>query len=74
MHTMRTTITIPKDVLHATLKVSGKKYLSEAIVSTLKEYLAMHERLGFLEKLFSLKMPHSFKAIKKNRKKGAWSL
>ncbi len=72
MH-MRTTITIPEKLLQQTMKVSGKKHMSEAIVVSLQEYLNLKERLGFLEKLYSQKLPHSFKAIKKQRKKGAWS-
>lgn len=70
---MRTTITIPDDLLAKTLKVSGKKYYSEAIVSLIREHLDLKERLSFLDKLFSEKVPHSFDKIKKQRKHGTWS-
>lgn len=72
MH-MRTTITIPEAVLEETLKVSGKRHYSDAIVSTLKAYLALKERLAFLDRLFEKNLPHSFRKIKKQRKKGRWS-
>ena len=69
---MRTTITISEDLLKKTLKVSGKKRYSEAIVVSLSDYHALCSRLQFLEKLYTEKMPHSFKQIKKQRKKRKW--
>lgn len=70
---MRTTITIPKEVLEQAMEVSGSKQYSEAIVTSIKDYLALKERLGFLEELFHKRLPHSFKKIKKQRRKGKWS-
>jgi len=71
MH-MRTTITISEDLLKKTVKTSGKKFVSEAIVSSLTEYHALRERMNFLEKLFQHKLPHSFSQIKRQRKKRQW--
>lgn len=47
--------------------------MSEAIVYSLQDYLDLKERLGFLEKLYTSKLPHSLKKIKQQRKKGLWS-
>lgn len=73
MH-MRTTITIADDLLRQTQKVSGKSGYSEAIVTSLRDYVAMKERLSYLNTLFNIKPPHSFEQIKKMRKKNRWSL
>lgn len=70
---MRTTITIPDELLEQTLKMSGKKYYSEAIVTSLQAYLALRQRLDFLDFLFSKKVPHRQKDIKKKRKLRKWS-
>ncbi len=70
---MRTTITIPKDLLEQAMLLSGTQRFSEAIVTSLKDYLALKERLGMLETLFQKKLPHSFKKIKRQRRKGKWS-
>lgn len=71
MH-MRTTITIPKEVLEEAMVVSGCQRYSEAIVTALKDYLALKERLTLLDELFQKKAPHSFPKIKKQRRKGQW--
>jgi hypothetical protein len=70
---MRTTITIPREVLEGIMEVSGKEKYSEAIVVSLKEYLALKQRLQLLEDLFSKKLPHSYRKIKSGRRKGQWS-
>ncbi len=70
---MRTTITIQEDLLKKTQKLTGAKGYSEAIVTSLKDYVALKERLKYLELLFSEKSPHSFKNIKKLRRKKKWS-
>lgn len=72
MH-MRTTITIPEDLLRKTQKMTGSKGYSEAIVTSLKDYVSLKERLNYLQALFSKKSPHSFKKIKAHRKKRRWS-
>lgn len=72
MH-MRTTITIADDLLEKAQKLSGRSGYSEAIVTSLKEYVALRERLSFLEKLFSARSPHSFSKIKKMRRNKQWS-
>ena len=70
---MRTTITIPKEILEQAMEISQSKHYSEAIVSSLKDYLALKERLELLEDLFSKKVPHTFQKIKKKRQKRKWS-
>ena len=70
---MRATITIPDDLLQKTMQASGKTGYSDAIVTSIKEYLAMKARLQFLENLYHHKLPHSFEKIKRQRKQGTWS-
>lgn len=72
MH-MRTTITIAEDLLKQTMKTSGKSRYSEAIVTSLKDYVSLKDRIFFLDKLFSHQLPHSFKKIKQLRRKRQWS-
>lgn len=70
---MRTTITIPEEVLKEAMAVSGCQRYSEAIVTALKDYLALKKRLSLLDELFQKKAPHSFSRIKRQRRKGRWS-
>lgn len=70
---MRTTITIAEDLLKKAQRLSGRPGYSEAIVTSLEDYVALKARLSFLGKLFSKKAPHSFRAIKKMRRKRRWS-
>ena len=70
---MRTTISITEDLLKKAQKLSGATGYSEAIVTSLQDYIALKERLAYLEKLFSKKNPHSYKTIKKMRRKKKWS-
>lgn len=70
---MRTSITIDEALLRKARQASGKKGYSEAIVTSLQDYIAMKERLAYLNGLFSKKAPHSLKKIKLGRKKGSWS-
>ena len=70
---MRTTITIPDHILEQTLAVSGKTHYSDAIVTSIKDYLALKSRLAFLEKLYEEPLPHTLRKIKKQRKHGSWS-
>ncbi len=70
---MRTTITIQEELLKKAQELSGRSGYSEAIVSSLKDYVALKERLSYLGALFSTKPPHSFREIKKMRRKKKWS-
>jgi hypothetical protein len=70
---MRTTITIAPDLLKKAKKLSKKDGYSDAIVTSLRDYVALKERLSYLHSLFRQKAPHSFRQIKKMRRKGRWS-
>ncbi len=70
---MRTTITISEDLLKKTQKIVGRSGYSEAIVTSLADYVAMKERLAALQLLFSKKPSHSFSKIKKQRKLRTWT-
>lgn len=69
---MRTTITISEDLLKKTQKLSKKSGYSEAIITSLEDYVALKERLAYLETLFHKKLPHSFSKIKLRRHKNKW--
>ena len=66
---MRTTITIAEDLLAEAQRVTGKKGYSDAIVTSLEDYLALRKRLELLEDLFRKKPPHSYKRVKAMRRK-----
>jgi Arc/MetJ family transcription regulator len=70
---MRTTITIAEDLLAEAQKVSGKSGYSEAIVTSLQDYLALRRRLALLEDLFTNKPPHTYRRLKTMRRKQRWS-
>jgi hypothetical protein len=70
---MRTTITINEDLLKKAQTLSKRSGYSEAIVRSLEDYVALKQRLAYLERLFSKKAPHSYKTIKKMRRKKKWS-
>ncbi len=70
---MRTTITIAEDLLAEAQKVSGKTGYSEAIVTSLQDYLALRRRLALLEDLFSHKVPLASRRVKSLRRKRRWS-
>ncbi|HEX3068916.1 MAG TPA: type II toxin-antitoxin system VapB family antitoxin [Thermoanaerobaculia bacterium] len=70
---MRTTITITEDLLREAKEISGKPGYSEAIVTSLQDYVALRKRLALLEDLFDHKVPHSKEAIKARRRKRQWS-
>jgi Arc/MetJ family transcription regulator len=72
MH-MRTTITIDEDLLREAKEISGRSGYSEAIVTSLEDYVALRKRLALLEDLFNHKTPHSKKSIKTGRRKRRWS-
>lgn len=69
---MRTTITIPQELLKEVMEVSGISKYSEAIVVSLKKYIDLQKRLEMLEMLYSKKTPHSMKKIKSERRKTRW--
>lgn len=69
---MRATITISEDLLKKTQKIVGKSGYSEAIVTSLADYVAMKERFAALQLLFSKKTTHSIPKIKKQRKSRTW--
>lgn len=70
---MRTTISIAEDLLKKAQTLSGKSGYSEAIVTALRDYAALRERLDLLERLYERRAPHSLAKIKKGRRKGRWS-
>ena len=70
---MRTTITIREELLAEAQKLSGKSGFSDAIVTSLEEYVALRKRLALLEDLFEQKSPHSWQKVKSARRKRRWS-
>lgn len=70
---MRTSITIAENLLRKVQKASGRSGYSEAIVTSLADYVAMKERISYLSSLFSKKPTHSFKRIKQDRRRRKWS-
>lgn len=70
---MRTTITITEELLAEAQRLSGKSGFSEAIVTSLEEYVALRKRLALLEDLFARETPHSAPRIKSLRRKRRWS-
>lgn len=70
---MRTTITISEELLKEAQTLTGKTGYSDAIVTSIEDYIALRKRLSLLEDLFERKTPHSLARIKKSRRKNAWS-
>lgn len=70
---MRTTITIDEELLKEAQKLSGKSGYSDAIVTSLAEYVALRKRLALLEDLYEHKAPHSYRQVKAMRRKRQWS-
>ncbi len=70
---MRTTITIGEDLLREARRLSGKDGYSEAIVTSLRDYVDLRKRLALLESLFMQKTPHSYRQVKSQRRKRQWS-
>jgi Arc/MetJ family transcription regulator len=70
---MRTTITITEELLAEAQRLSGKAGFSEAIVTSLEEYVALRKRLALLEELYARKAPHSWRDVKSQRRKRRWS-
>ena len=57
---MRATITIDEALLKEAQKLSGKSGYSDAIVTSLAEYIALRKRLALLDDLYANEAPHSF--------------
>jgi Arc/MetJ family transcription regulator len=70
---MRTTITIAEELLSEAQELSGKTGYSDAIVTSLRDYVMLRKRLGLLENLFEHKTPHSYPRIKRMRRRRQWS-
>ena len=70
---MRTTITIREELLAEAQKITGKSGFSDAIVTSLEEYVALRKRLELLEDLYDHKTPHSMRRVKSMRRKRRWS-
>ncbi len=70
---MRTTITIKEELLGEAQRPSGKTGLSDAIVTSLEDYIALRKRLDLLEDLFNHNTPHSYGQVKNLRRKRRWS-
>jgi Arc/MetJ family transcription regulator len=70
---MRTTITIKEELLAEAQRLTSKSGFSEAIVTSLEDYVALRKRLALLEDLFSHKTPHSRRSVKSMRRKRRWS-
>ena len=70
---MRTTITIKEELLEEAQRLSGKSGFSDAIVTSLEDYIALRKRLALLEDLFGTKAPHSWRSVKSKRRKRRWS-
>ena len=70
---MRTTITIDETLLKEAQKLTGESGYSAAIVTALRDYVAMRKRLQLLEDLYDNKAPHSYRQVKELRRKRQWS-
>jgi Arc/MetJ family transcription regulator len=70
---MRTTITINEELLEEAQRLSGKSGYSDAIVTSLEDYVALRKRLALLEDLFERRTPHSSRQVKAMRRKKQWS-
>ena len=63
----RTTILIPEDILAETMRVSGSRKMSEAVVNSLTDYLSLKRRLAFLEHLKLQRPLHRLSELKRGR-------
>ena len=61
---MRTTISIAEDLLAEAQRLTGKTGYSDAIVTSLRDYVALRKRLALLDRLYDRRVPHSGAAIK----------
>jgi Arc/MetJ family transcription regulator len=70
---MRTTISIAEELLAEAQRLTGKTGYSDAIVSSLRDYVALRKRLALLDRLYQRPLPHSRAAIKRARRERRWS-
>lgn len=70
---MRTAISIAEDLLAEAQRLTGKTGYSDAIVTSLRDYIALRKRLALLDRLYERPVPHSRARIKRARRKGGWS-
>lgn len=70
---MRTTVTIPDELVKQAIGQSGHRRISKALASTLEEHFALKKRLALLDMLFAERVPHRISQIKKKRRKRRWS-
>jgi hypothetical protein len=70
---MRTTISISEELLKEAQTLTGKSGYSDAIATSIADYVALRKRLALLETLFKRKAPHSLARIKRQRSKRRWS-
>jgi hypothetical protein len=66
---MRITITIKEELLKEAQELSGKSRYSEAIVTSLEEYVALRKRLALLEDLFGHEPPQTHRQVKAARRR-----
>lgn len=70
---MRTTITLPDELVEEAVRITGAKRTSEAITRSLEDYLGLKKRLALLDALFTAPVPHDRKAVKSQRRHRQWS-
>jgi len=70
---MRTTISIAEDLLAEARRLSGKTGYSDAIVTSLRDYVALRKRLALLDRLYERPVTHSRAGIKRARRERRWS-
>ena len=70
---MRTTISISEELLAEAQRLTGKAGYSDAIVTSLRDYIALRKRLALLDRLYERPVPHSRARIERARRKGGWS-
>jgi Arc/MetJ family transcription regulator len=70
---VRTTITIPEELLKEAQRLTGKTGYSDAIVTSIEDYVALRKRLSLLEDLFQHKSSQTLDRIKKSRRRRVWS-
>jgi hypothetical protein len=70
---MRTTVTLPDELIRQSLELSGKRRLSDAIRTLLTEEISRRKRLKLLDLLAAEKPPHDPKKIKAARRGRRWS-
>lgn len=70
---MRTTISIAEDLLAEAQRLTGKSGYSDAIVTSLRDYVALRKRLALLDRLYERSVPHTRPEIKRARRGRRWS-